>query len=242
LTQAGAGTTTLTAANTYTGGTTVNAGTLLVNGSNTAATTGAYTVNNGGTLAGTGTLANTAGVAVTVNSGGTIRGGNGTTTGTLTTRNVTVQSGGKIFANLAASGTGSRLSLGANTLDLKTGSILKLDDVSGYSATLGFTWIIAQLTSGTTLQLDGINSADGFVYGRYDITNGYTGPVQIDVSALPALGSGTGVVLSRSGNNLVLTFVPVPEPALLFSLAAGVLGVGSVVRKKFLAPATARPC
>ena len=157
----------------------------------------------------------------------------------LTTGNVTVQSGGNIFANLAASGTSSQLALGANTLDLKTGSILKLDDVTGYSETLGATYTIAQLTSGTTLQLDGLTKADGFVYGKYDTTNGNTGPVQFDVSSLPALGASTGVVLSRSGNNLVLVFVPVPEPALLFSLAAGVLGVGAVIRKRFFAPASA---
>ena len=157
----------------------------------------------------------------------------------LTTGNVTVQSGGNIFANLAASGTSSQLVLGANTLDLKTGSILKLDDVTGYSATLGATYTIAQLTNGTTLLLDGLTRAEGFQFGKYDITNGNTGPVQIDVSSLPAVGAGTGLVLTRSGNNLVLSFVPVPEPALLFSLAAGVLGVGALVRKKFFTPANA---
>ena len=216
-------------------GATGNSGNVLQVNTGGAVAAGAITVNTGGTLAGTGTVTGT----TTVANNGTIRGGTGTSTGTLTTGNVTVQSGGKIFMNLAASGTSIQLALGANTLDLKTGSILKLDDVTGYSATLGATYTIAQLTNGTTLLLDGLTKADGFQFGKYDITNGNTGPVQIDVSSLPALGAGTGLVLTRSGNNLVLSFVPVPEPALLFSLAAGVLGVGALVRKKFFTPANA---
>ena len=69
LTFTGVGTNILTAANTYTGNTTVSAGTLLVNGSTS---TGTVTVN-GGTLGGTGTI----GSAVTVSSGGTLAPGSG---------------------------------------------------------------------------------------------------------------------------------------------------------------------
>jgi T5SS/PEP-CTERM-associated repeat protein len=64
-----AGTTVLTAANTYTGPTTINGGTLSVNGSILSSTT----VNAGGTLAGTGTVGN-----VTVATGGTFAPGAGT--------------------------------------------------------------------------------------------------------------------------------------------------------------------
>ncbi len=63
----GAGTTELSAANDYTGATTVNGGTLKVTGS--IASSSAVTVNNGGTLTGSGTC----GGAVRVNNGGTIK-------------------------------------------------------------------------------------------------------------------------------------------------------------------------
>ena len=68
LQQNGAGSTNLTATNIFTGATTVNAGTLFVNGS--IATSSGVTVNSGGTLGGTGALPK-----VTIN-GGTLSPGN----------------------------------------------------------------------------------------------------------------------------------------------------------------------
>jgi autotransporter-associated beta strand protein len=72
--QNGAGITTLTAANLYAGVTTVNAGTLLVEGS--IAASNLTTVNAGGTLGGTGTIGST------VINGGTLSPGH--STGTIT--------------------------------------------------------------------------------------------------------------------------------------------------------------
>jgi T5SS/PEP-CTERM-associated repeat protein len=83
------GTTILTAANTYTGTTTVTGGTLLINGNQSAAT-GAVTVTNSGTtLGGTGTIGGT----VTVNAAANIAPGNGgTTTAILNTGALTLVS------------------------------------------------------------------------------------------------------------------------------------------------------
>jgi fibronectin-binding autotransporter adhesin len=67
LVKTGSGTFTLTAASTHTGATTVNAGTLRVDGSTTSPTT----VNNGATLAGAGEV----NAAVTVNTGGRLTAG-----------------------------------------------------------------------------------------------------------------------------------------------------------------------
>lgn len=67
--QNGTGTTTLDVANTYTGGTTINDGTLLVNNTSGSATgTGAVAVNDGATLGGTGSISGT----VTIASGATL--------------------------------------------------------------------------------------------------------------------------------------------------------------------------
>ncbi len=72
LNQLGTGTTVLTGANSYTGVTNVNAGTLLVNG-NQAAATGLTSVASGATLGGTGTI----GGSVNVADGGTLAAGSG---------------------------------------------------------------------------------------------------------------------------------------------------------------------
>jgi autotransporter-associated beta strand protein len=84
LTKIGAGALTLTGANTYSGATSVNAGTLFVNGS---IANSAVTVNSGATLAGIGTVG-----ATTINSGGMFA--PGTSPGTMTVQgNLAFQSG-----------------------------------------------------------------------------------------------------------------------------------------------------
>ncbi|NID14716.1 autotransporter-associated beta strand repeat-containing protein [Luteibacter yeojuensis] len=79
VTQSGTGTTVLTGANSYKGATAVQAGTLLIDGDQSAAT-GATTVQNGGTLGGAGTL----GGDVTLANGGTFNPGDAGAAGTLT--------------------------------------------------------------------------------------------------------------------------------------------------------------
>ena len=87
----GSSTVIFTGTNTYTGFTTINGATLLVNGDNSAATGAVSVVNSGSLLGGTGTI----GGDVTIGSRGTITGGTGTTVGTLT-----------LSSNLILNGTG----------------------------------------------------------------------------------------------------------------------------------------
>jgi autotransporter-associated beta strand protein len=82
----GAGQWVFSSANTYSGGTTVNSGTLtVINGSGSALGTGAVTLNSGGTLAGTGKISG----LVTANPGSTLVSGT-TSVGLLTLGSLTL--------------------------------------------------------------------------------------------------------------------------------------------------------
>ena len=92
ITKAGAGNLVLTATNSYAGATTVVAGTLTVDGSNTG--TGAVGVASGATLTGSGSIAG----VVTVANGATIAPGDGI--GTLTTGGLVLNSGASLAYQL----------------------------------------------------------------------------------------------------------------------------------------------
>lgn len=240
--QNGSGTTRLTrlGGNLYSGGTTINAGTLVAaNTSGSATGTGAITVNSGGTLSGTtgtGTVGFVTG-ATAVLVGGTLRADSSTGTNTFTVGNVTIQNGGTLMSNLGGVtnevGTASRLNVtGTNTLDFKTGSILKLDDASGFSVNGYGNYTLATLSSSSNLLLDG-SSPTIDIFGVYTVgaQNPNSGPISLDVSSLPTLNNGDSLTLQRSGNNLVLNFSPVPEPGAILLVCGLVVGGFVAVRK-----------
>ncbi|MEI8289012.1 MAG: heparinase II/III family protein, partial [Verrucomicrobiota bacterium] len=108
LTKLGSGTLTLLGANTYSGYTAVNAGTLLVNGDSSGATN-AVTVAGGAGFGGLGTV----GGGVIVNSGGLLVPGGTDSVGQLTLANRLTLNGGGLFYKLANNGgTNDQISVG----------------------------------------------------------------------------------------------------------------------------------
>ena len=123
LIKEGGGDWTLTGSNTYSGTTTVNEGTLLVNG-NQGAATGAVTVGANGTLGGTGVL----GGAVTVNSGGILAPGAGA--GTLTISNsLTLSSGAELYFELGATNASDKVVVSGA---LALGGTLNVINLAGF--------------------------------------------------------------------------------------------------------------
>jgi autotransporter-associated beta strand protein len=185
LVKTGAGTLTLAGANTYTGVTTVNAGTLAVTGSLASP----VTVGNGGTLAGTGTVNNT----VALTSGGTL--GPGLSVGTLSTGSVTFSSGA-VFA-VEIDGTGSdRLNVtGAVTLN---GATLSLSLLGGYVHTTGTVYMLVAgnpvvgtfsgLPEGATVTASGKTFRISYVGG---VTLTATAATHLSISAPASATAGT---------------------------------------------------
>jgi fibronectin-binding autotransporter adhesin len=233
LVKVGTGTFTLAGNNTYLGGTTVNGGTLLANGqggTNSGTGTGPVAVNNTGTLGGTGRVAG----AVTVNTGGALAPGD-SGIGTLTVGgNTRLNAGGRLRVEAAASGTSDRVTVqgATTTFDFRTGSVLGLSAVTGFTRDGPATYTVVGMPAGGGVRvlLDGTATADGQVLGTYIQGTGPAGAVVIDPSGL-TLGAGDRFDLVRSGDAVVVLFAPVPEPATVLGLAAAGLGLGGLVRR-----------
>jgi autotransporter-associated beta strand protein len=111
LIKTGTGVLSITGSNTYTGATTINAGTLSLDGAGALNSGSAVAVNNGGTLAGTGNAKG----AVTVASGGTVNPGT-SGVGTLTVGSITFQTGSDFALNLSGATTTELIITGAASI------------------------------------------------------------------------------------------------------------------------------
>jgi fibronectin-binding autotransporter adhesin len=203
VTKAGSGRWILSGANTYTGGTQVNAGTLVLNGSTGIA---AFTnqVAEGATLAGTGTLSGPTTVSGILSPGGTAG-----SIGTLSFSSssfVWNSAGAAATAtdwvfDLAAAGQSDRVSI--------TGPFSKAGTGSGYRFDFGGS---AELGSFTLVDW---TTTTGFQASDFSYTN---------------LGGGNTGSFDIQGTSLV--FTAVPEPAALAGLAVTAAAVAALARRR----------
>ena len=218
LTKAGNFTLALTGNNTYSGGTSVTAGTVLVNGqtgSNSGTGSGTVTVS-GGTLGGNGRIGGSLNA-----TGGGVMPGDTSTTGILTVgTGVTFTSAATLTARL----NGATAGTGYDQLRVESGDVAlgnaALTLMIGYSPALSDQLVIVRNdgTGATTGQFAGfapgspvtIGSTTVYAYYNYDIASGLFG----------------------SGNDVAITFAPVPEPALVLLVAAVALGLIELIRRR----------
>ena len=215
LVKTGAGTTTMTANNTYVGATTVAAGKLVVEGSIASS---AVTAQNGGTLAGSGTVG-----GLIVNSGGTVSPGN--SLGDLNVVGDMAWSGGGNY-NWQALGTTATPGAAAGTTwdlitvtgtldlsDLSVGSKFDINlwslastgpDVNGnitnFNATTSYEWLAVAAGS-----ISGFDAAHFAVnVGAINGTTGFSN----------SLDGGYIFGVRADGGNLYVTYgpTPIPEP------------------------------
>ena len=226
--KTGTGSLILSGTNSHSGGTTVSAGTLLVNG-----TTGAVTVASGGTLGGNGYVGNTS-----VSSGGTIAAG--ASVGLLNVANLTLAGGSfmdwQLYDAGAMAGVGYDLIVasfldlsGLNPVNRVTLNLMTLanpaDSVSG--TPLAFDRALSQsftLINYATLNL-GANSNVANLF-TIDL-NGFR-----DQSGVALNAADFSVFNNAANNSLELRYVSaVPEPS-TYGLALGFLSLAVVAIRR----------
>ncbi|MGC4074670.1 MAG: autotransporter-associated beta strand repeat-containing protein [Nibricoccus sp.] len=162
FTKTGDGVLTLGATNTFTGGVTVNGGTLTLAGS--LASGGTVAVNSGGVLAGTSSTAK----PVTLNSGGSVSPGNAGI-GTLSGASLTWNGGGHLAIDLSA--TSDRLAL-SGALTKGSAGVYAVDFTTLATPVIGATHTLATFGSTTFVATDFTANGLGYVRGDFGVTAG----------------------------------------------------------------------
>lgn len=234
IVKSGSTTQVFTGANNYTGATTVNGGTLLIDGTHIQTASGAgYTVNSGATLGGTGRISqySTASYknAVAVATGGTLAPGDGGT-GTLTldganisgtgSRVLNMASGAKFSFDLAGDGTSADQVAFWNYVSGDLGLY-----TSGNAINLSIT---GPLVEGTyTVSLFKFYSDSGTTLTTSGVTSGlFLGTLDSSIQGTPTL------TYNSAGGTIDLTYTVVPEPSTWALVALGLTSILVLRRRK----------
>jgi fibronectin-binding autotransporter adhesin len=231
LTKAGSGTWTLTAANTFTGGTSINAGTLIAGSANALGTSGSITIGASGTLG------VAAGVAfsrpLTITAGGKVSLGDGASVAlpdaaALSTFESTSTAGAATTAEiLFGSGSTTPSALTSGWLAQPAGSFSDILSLDGTGT--GNVYVLSMSYDGAAPDPTGLN-----IGYRAGTTGAFTNVGTSSQGSVPWNSGFTTVgqygVDTTSGTVWVVTdhnsqFVVVPEPAVGLAAAAGCAGI-----------------
>ena len=213
LDKKGSGVLTLGDANTYTGTTTVSAGTLAVTGS--LAFGSAVTVNSSATLAGTGTVGGT----VAIQNGGILAAGDNAV-GTLTTGAATYDNGSIFSWDIAAAGTSYDKMIAPSLVDGNAagGSIFRI--VAGDATFANAFWDVNR-SFGDIFTTNGTNAIANWasIFTNVSLVNSSFDVITTSRGSFTATGS-------------TLNWTAVPEPT---SALAGLLIAAGLLRRRRVA-------
>jgi autotransporter-associated beta strand protein len=186
--KAGSGTLTLSGANTYTGGTTVSSGSLLIT-SKAASGTGTGAVHvNAGTLGGTGAVGGSVTIGTGTGAGATLSPGR-TTTGTLTLKKTLTFKRDGTYKFEVEINTGKADKVTAKGVTISSGALFSFLGLGSGTLTQGTVFTAIDNTATTPIAGTFVNLADGSVFNA----------------------SGNNFQVSYeggTGNDLTLTVVP----------------------------------